>query len=144
MVGVIEYGRARNPLILWTVPALVLVVHVRVWVNILGDPQSISWSNIIMCCAVSSGIDQVSVEDAPFLKVLDSFPFPPTPLLTFRSILFFFFSFFSEMSNPQECYNSNLMQMCLVIIENKLFYSWLTKKAHAETSETQSRSSMDK
>ena len=35
--GVIENGRTRNPLTLRTVPTLVLV---RVWVQILGDPQT--------------------------------------------------------------------------------------------------------
>ena len=30
----IENGRTRNPLTLWT-------VHVRVWVHILGDPQTV-------------------------------------------------------------------------------------------------------
>ena len=34
--GIIESGRTRNPLTLRTVPVL---VHIRVWVHILGDPQ---------------------------------------------------------------------------------------------------------
>ena len=36
MAGVIENGHTHNPLTRWTLPVL---VHVRVWVHILGDPQ---------------------------------------------------------------------------------------------------------
>ena len=36
--GVIENDRTRNPLTLWTVHGL---VHVRVWVHALGNPQSV-------------------------------------------------------------------------------------------------------
>ena len=39
--GVIENSHTRNPLTLWTVS---LLVRVRVWVHILGDPQSQSVS----------------------------------------------------------------------------------------------------
>ena len=42
MAGVIENGCARNPLTLCTVPVL---VHVRVWVHIPGDPQSVQLRN---------------------------------------------------------------------------------------------------
>ena len=41
--GVIENGRTPNPLILWTVPVL---VHVRVWGHILGNPQSVHLRNV--------------------------------------------------------------------------------------------------
>ena len=40
--GVVENGRARNPLTLCGVPAL---VHVRVWVHIPGDPQGVQPRN---------------------------------------------------------------------------------------------------
>ena len=40
--GEIVNGRSRNHLTLWTVPIL---VHVRVWVHILGDPQSVQMRN---------------------------------------------------------------------------------------------------
>ena len=39
--GVIENGCTRNPLTLRTAPMLILV---RVWVQILGDPQSVQLS----------------------------------------------------------------------------------------------------
>ena len=35
-MGFIENGLTRNPLTLWTAPVL---VHSRIWVHILGDPQ---------------------------------------------------------------------------------------------------------
>ena len=40
--GVIENGRTCNPVTLGSVPAL---VHVQVWVHILGDPQSVQLRN---------------------------------------------------------------------------------------------------
>ena len=40
--GVIENVRARNPLTLCSVPAL---VHIRVWEHIPGDPQSVQLRN---------------------------------------------------------------------------------------------------
>ena len=41
-VGVIENGRTRNHLTLWTAS---VVVHVQVWEHILGDPQSVQLRN---------------------------------------------------------------------------------------------------
>ena len=40
--GVIENGRAHNPLTLCSVPVL---VHVQVWVHIPGDPQRVQLRN---------------------------------------------------------------------------------------------------
>ena len=40
--GVIENGHTHNPLTLWTLSVL---VHVRVWVHILGDAQSVQLRN---------------------------------------------------------------------------------------------------
>ena len=53
MAGLTENGRRRNPLTLRTVPVL---VHVRVWVHTLGDPQSVQLRNNKLGILVTSTV----------------------------------------------------------------------------------------
>ena len=64
--GVIENGRARNPLTLCNVPVL---VHVQVWVHVPGDPQSVELRNATTTTSSQSQLFALFLQLSPFFWV---------------------------------------------------------------------------